>query len=223
MKIFQVLLIIILAFILNIGLYFLNDDYKMFLKWLKQEPSESEDILTDDYNINVQDEDDLLEKELKKSFSFLKKESFIEWKIEEVAIPKKNNGKEVEMSENNLKILQSFSWYKLIELKAHQDLLDVNDQYPDDYFEYYSSDLTMVFFPTKDYDWVKEIFKLVSYWKKYTLNELNNFGESSFYINLPEALDDWFVRIVLTKNWSTFWLKIKKNQYNQIKKKLQSL
>jgi hypothetical protein len=57
----------------------------------------------------------------------------------------------------------------------------------------------------------------------FTINEINNFWDKSFYINLNSDINDNIVRIVITNNWIVFWLKIKKNEYNLVKEKLNTL
>jgi hypothetical protein len=52
-------------------------------------------------------------------------------------------------------------------------------------------------FPTKSYEEVKSIFQVLTYELPYTLNQTNNFGTSSFYINLDEGYEDDNIRIVL--------------------------
>jgi hypothetical protein len=55
------------------------------------------------------------------------------------------------------------------------------------------------------------------------VNEINNFWDNSFYINLNEDINDKFIRLVISNKWIAFWLKIKKNEYNQVKEKLNTL
>jgi hypothetical protein len=52
---------------------------------------------------------------------------------------------------------------------------------------------------------------------------LNNFWDNSFYINLNDDINDNIVRIVVSNKWVVFWLKMKKNEYNLIKEKLNTL
>jgi hypothetical protein len=121
------------------------------------------------------------------------------------------------MSDYDKEILQKFSAFNLVELQSHWVLLDVNDEYPDNFFEYYTPNLTLVFFPTKSYEEVREIFEIVSDEWIFTINEVDNFWEESFYVNLDTSYDDWSVRIVFTKNNRSFWLKFPVSQYRRIK------
>jgi hypothetical protein len=57
----------------------------------------------------------------------------------------------------------------------------------------------------------------------FKMNPLNNFWDNSFYINLNDDINDNIIRIIITNKWVTFWLKIKKNEYNLVKEKLNTL
>jgi hypothetical protein len=57
----------------------------------------------------------------------------------------------------------------------------------------------------------------------FSINEVNNFWEKSFYINLKEDMKDNYVRIVISKNGVDFWLKIKNDEYNKVKEILLKL
>jgi hypothetical protein len=58
--------------------------------------------------------------------------------------------------------LKNFSNYDLTSLNTHSSLMDVTEEYPDKYFEYYSPELTIYNFPTKNYNEVREIFEIES-------------------------------------------------------------
>lgn len=144
-------------------------------------------------------------------------EKYKQWKLSTVAfedLDEKN--KDVVLWSSWQKIYDIFSWFSLTELKTHSSLMDVTSEYPDKYFEYYDLDLTLYIFPTKWYSEVKEIFDLVQEDDVYTVNEVDNFGDESFYINLV-WIDDWYVRVIVSSNGVVFWLKILKNQYNNVK------
>jgi len=49
----------------------------------------------------------------------------------------------------------------------------------------------------------------------YTLNEVNNFWEASFFINVDEEFNDDFIRFIIKSTNGVFWLKIKKDLYNE--------
>jgi hypothetical protein len=54
-------------------------------------------------------------------------------------------------------------------------LFDLTDEYPDNYFEYYSRDLTVYLFPTKNYKDLYNIFDVLSKELPFSLKEVNNF------------------------------------------------
>jgi hypothetical protein len=72
-------------------------------------------------------------------------------------------------------VLNLFSIYKLNKLEINSNLFDLTDEYPDNYFEYYSKDLTLYIFPTKKYTELKDIFTVLSSELPITINEVNNF------------------------------------------------
>jgi hypothetical protein len=57
----------------------------------------------------------------------------------------------------------------------------------------------------------------------FSLKEVNNFWNNSFYINLNNDIEDRFVRIIVWHKGIVFWLKIKKTEYDLVKEKLNSL
>jgi hypothetical protein len=60
-------------------------------------------------------------------------------------------------------------------LELNSNLFDITDEYPDNYFEYYSKDLTLYLFPTKTYKEVYDIFSILKDELPYNINEINNF------------------------------------------------
>ncbi|MGB2110718.1 MAG: hypothetical protein ACPHY8_02055 [Patescibacteria group bacterium] len=94
-------------------------------------------------------------------------------------------------------ILSGFSQYNFEEIELTTNLFDITNEYPDDYYEFYSKDLTLYFFDTKTYGEVKDIFDVLSYDVSFDINEVNNFANSSFYINLDEDIQDNYIRIVM--------------------------
>jgi hypothetical protein len=57
----------------------------------------------------------------------------------------------------------------------------------------------------------------------FKINPVNNFWDNSFYINLNDDINDNIIRIVISNKWIVFGLKMKKNEYNLIKEKLNIL
>jgi len=74
-----------------------------------------------------------------------------------------------------MEINKLFSLYSLNKLEINSNLFDITDEYPDNYFEYYSKDLTLYFFPTKTYDEILDIFSVLDDELPFTLKEVNNF------------------------------------------------
>ncbi len=219
-NIILLILFLIITFVLNIVFYYNSSDYRMFLKWLKSsEVVEKEE--GDLVNIKQKLEE---QKEVWKQKEEKEKKEEVEIKYDE---PEKEEDikkvKEVKLWKNYLDILKLFSKYELEALEINTNLFDITNEYPDNFFEYYSRDLTLYFFPTKNYWEVLEIFEVLELELPFSLNKANNFWTKSFYINLDENIDDSIVRIVIEHNNITFWLKIKKNEYNNIKKILEKL
>lgn len=221
MKIFSILLIIVSTFILNIWLYYTSENYRSFLKNIKGDNLIEE--VSDDYIIEDKEKNKNLDLEEKlnnkvinpgNNNSLLEKED--DFLIKKIKIEKKNNN-EIVLSDYLNNFLNKFDLYNLVKLNSHSNLLDVTSEYPDDYFEYYSKNLTLYFFPTKNYNEVKEIFEIESDWNFFKINEVDNFWEESFYINLWKEFDDNFVRIIFVKNDNVIWIKISKAEYSKIK------
>jgi hypothetical protein len=113
--------------------------------------------------------------------------------------------------------LDKFSYYNLWKLELPWSLFDLTQEYPDEYYEYYSKDLTLYFFVTKSYSEVLDVFQVLTYDLPFTINKTNNFLDNSFFINLKWWEKEWYIRIVTSTNGLVFWLKFKKDQYNRVK------
>jgi len=207
---------VIIIFGVNLIFYFLSEDYRFFLKKIK----ENDDVVYMEekaYNDKLKtidiDKHQLVEvsKENEKIFN-LDKDS---WKIE-----LKN---EVTLWKNYQDIVDLFKIYKINKLEINANLFDLTDEYPDNYFEYYSKDLTLYLFPTKTYSEVYDIFSVLSDELPFTVNEINNFWDNSFYINLDKDIEDRFIRLVISNKWVVFWLKVKKTEYSLVKEILTKL
>ena len=224
MKIFQILLIAIFMFILNIWLFYTSKWYRNFLqsiKWdkvvtdindnYKIKDKEIEKTLENELNSKIIDNKTNLNKELKSKDNLIEKVKFVRDIVD-------TNIKESIFFKNFLnKIFEKFWKNTFIRVEEHWSLMDVTDEYPDKYFEYYSPKLTIYNFPTKTYKEVKEIFEIESNWENYTINEVDNFWDESFYINLWEDYKDNFIRIIFVKNKNVIWIKVSKDEYNSIK------
>jgi hypothetical protein len=60
-------------------------------------------------------------------------------------------------------------------MEVNANLFDLTNEYPDEYLEYYSKDLTLYFFTTKRYTDLKDIFNVLSEELPFDINEINNF------------------------------------------------
>jgi hypothetical protein len=141
-------------------LYYTSENYRSFLQNIKEDDILKE--VNDDYVIESQDENIKFEEELNKDIELNQKvESNLDLKIEKIHIKEKDNDN-IKMSLYSSEILKKFYKYNLVELKLHSNLMDVTNEYPDEYFEYYNSNFTLLFFPTKSYNDVKEIFEIES-------------------------------------------------------------
>ena len=234
------IIFLIFSFLINVIFYYISADYRFFLKNLKKNEltiEEQSNFLNDDFSYNTkkvdENEGDKITDENEKSeIDDIKLEDNIEIvktsnennlifsddKDNKVKI--KNN---VSLWKNYKDILDIFSNYDLQALELNTNLFDITDEYPDNYLEYYSKELTLYFFPTKTYKEVYDIFSVLEFELPFKMNAANNFWEESFFVNLNQDISDNFVRVVISHKWVVFWLKIKKNEYNLIKEKLNTL
>lgn len=219
-KVIAFLIFLIIIFIVNVWFYYLSDDYRNFLKELKEwkigislnEQSFNTDSITDNTNINEALDTEIVEVDNKK-------EDIYTLKIKDTNETKND----VTLWKNYQEILKLFSIYNLIKLEINSNLFEITDEYPDKYYEYYSKDLSLYLFPTKTYSEVYDIFSVLSSELPFTVKEVNNFWEKSFYINLNKDIEDRFIRLVISNKWIVFWLKIKKSEYDLVKQKLNTL
>ncbi len=214
-NIILLLLFVITMFILNVVFYYNSNDYREFLRWLKWVEEK----------VVIKEKEEIKEEE---------KKSYNTWKIEEENMTKekeeekeelnnkvKNEKKEIKLWERYKDILKLFNKYDLEPLKINTNLFDITNEYPDEYFEYYSRDLTLYFFPTKTYDDILDIFDVLSLELPFKINKTNSFWEKSFYINLNSNIDDSIVRLVIKSDNILVWLKFKRSEFSKIKKILQ--
>ena len=215
-KIIIFIIFLISTFIINLIFYFISDDYRFFLKKIKNtdniiylDEKKYDDVIEDKILnnaklVNTNKSNDKIFELKKNTWIVTLKEEVILWK-------------------NYRLILNLFSIYKLNKLEVNSNLFDLTDEYPDNYFEYYSKDLTLYLFPTKTYNDLLDIFNVLNNELPISINELNNFWDNSFYINLDKDIQDRFVRLVISNKGVVFWLKIKKTEYDLVKEKLNSL
>lgn len=213
----------------NIIAYTSSEEYRFFLKKIKYSDSVvyEEDVnLSDELNLgnNVEWWDssnwwsptttrDLIGED---DFTFLDAlswENFISQQQE--SLP--------ELSADEEYVLSLFGSFDLKKQESPNNLLDITKEYPDLYHEWYSKWVTLYAFSTKSYSEVQEIFEILSFDEAYTLNEVNNFWDASFFINRDEIVADGFVRIIFDYENTAFWLKIRKDRYNEIKRIMKEL
>lgn len=213
------IIFLIFSFLINVVFYFVSDDYRVFLKKIKNKEvivEEKPSFINDDFSqkeeINIDENIEIVKPDNENNIIFNK--------LDDNKVEIKSN---ISLWKNYIDILDLFSNYDLQELELNTNLFDITSEYPDNYLEYYSKDLTLYFFPTKNYKDVYDIFSVLEYELPFKINELNNYGDNSFFINLNQDINDSFIRIVISNKWVVFWLKIKKNEYNQIKEKLNTL
>ncbi|MFK7779676.1 MAG: hypothetical protein QM490_00885 [Candidatus Gracilibacteria bacterium] len=230
---------LIIIFIVNLVFYFLSEDYRFFLKKIKDTDQTvylEEKEITDEKKLDDEiPEDEIIEKKVTNiEVADNDEEKKILEGAEVVKLSTKNDSifelkdttelkSDVSLGKNYQTIINLFSIYNLSRLEMNSNLFDLTDEYPDNYFEYYSKDLTLYLFPTKTYTELNDIFSVLVDELPFTLNETNSFGDNSFYINLSENIEDRFVRIVISNKGVVFGLKIKKTEYNLVRDKLNSL
>ena len=216
-KIIVFIIFLIIIFIVNIIFYFLSEDYRIFLKNIKNKDN------TVNLNLEEKSFNDTLQDEPKVDF----KKVVINNKNDDIFSSKWNDwgielNDDVTLWKNYLDIIDIFKVYDLKKLEVNSNLFDITDEYPDKYFEYYSADMTLYIFLTKTYTDIHDIFWVLTKDLPIKIKEVNNFWDKSFYINLNNDIEDRFIRLVISNKWVVFWLKIKKTEYDLVKEKLNS-
>jgi len=211
---------ILILFLLNITLYATSENYRFFVKKIKN----PEDIV---YNDNASITDLPVPKKIDSTVvDSLKQQGLaitspLSWVDQEEVKVNREATNDIILGQKYQDILSIFDSYNLWKLELRSDLFGITDEYPDPYHEYYSKEFTLYFFPSKSYSEVRDIFT-VQKQLPIELNELNNFATQSFFINtIP--VDTKNVRLVIDYENIVFWLKIKKDEYNEIKALLETL
>jgi len=237
------IIFLIIIFVINLIFYFLSDDYRFFLRkvkdpeqivYLEEKTIDDEIKVENNYDDEIKVEnnydDEIKEEEIEDDIEIIElsklNEKIFELKDDTWVMTLRN---EVTLWKNYTDIIELFSIYKLKKLEMNSNLFDITNEYPDNYFEYYWEDLTLYLFPTKTYIDLLDIFSILDDDLPFSLyinwlNEWDNvFWEDSFYINLNEEIKDRFVRLVISHKWVVFWLKIKQTEYGLVKDKLKEL
>lgn len=244
----KILFFVVFIFLLNVLLFFFNKDYKFFIKKLKNpwnniyvdekdindNLSFSDSIIEEKYIDIISDKRNklLLEKEKNKVKNILKndidkeinintRKVELEEKLKNI-IKEEENKKEIKQEiylwKQYLNILDLFKKYDTYKIKIHTSLFDLTNEYPNKYFEFYSDEVTIYFFPIGSYKEMYEIFDVLTYDLPFSIKEVDNFWDKSFYINLDEEVSDNNIRFIISNKWILFWVKVQNDEYNNIKK-----
>jgi hypothetical protein len=160
------IIFLIFSFIINIVFYYISDDYRLFLKELKTDDNLLEKVESNSTKIDYIEDNTL---EIVKSSD--KNEKIFENDLDENITLKKD----VNLGKNYKEIIYLFDSYELKELELNTNLFDLTDEYPDNFIEFYSKNLTLYIFPTKSYNEIKDIFTVLEKELPLKVNEINNF------------------------------------------------
>ncbi|MDD5770133.1 MAG: hypothetical protein PHE25_04130 [Candidatus Gracilibacteria bacterium] len=211
-KIVYSILILAIAFLLNIGLYFYSENYNFFLKKLKYGNSiidkQSENI-TDNY-----------------SFENNKQDCNCESVCQNI-----NSGKILNIPEiitNTLdntgqinELFKIFDKNKLFEKKydEYYKIFGITDEYPTDYLTYNNENYELYLFLSGKFEDLYNLFEVLAkdgkLANKFTLNKVKLFGKNTFFINALEGNGN--VRVIIDSGKILVGLNIKKSYYNNIK------
>lgn len=229
-KILYILSLFLVLFVWNIGLYQYNEDYRFLLKKFKykEDAQVIEDAqINDDYTLWEIDVGNTVTtwatSQTPTQLDDVAKEDYKSFTGADLIKKNPQNEEQLELSTEGKKILELIWEGKVEKVENHASLFDMTTEYPDNYLEYSSEDLTIYFFPTKTYEQVIDIFYAISQGLPFSLNKNDTFGEKSFYINISKDFEDEYVRLVVLYKKEVFWLKIKKDYYNDVKKSLKLL
>lgn len=203
----KILVSIVAVFIINVIFYFVSQDYRDFLKNLKINNWDAEQ------NINIYDTNEIIDEN---------KQNEVILPPQDIHIPSELISETI-LWNNYTEILELFSSYDLKQLELNTNLFDITSEYPDQYYEFYSPNLTVYFFQSKRFDELFDIFDYLQKQTPYSINSLNNFGKSSFYINLDEQIVDNFIRIIIEHKGVVFWIKVHKDEYQNVKNILDTM
>lgn len=224
-SIFWIIILITLLFS-NIIFYITNEEYRFFVQKLRHGDTliETQSIIIDDsvplpeqrlswlFQTWTQEETETLDARSQTALEFL--ESTIQGGSRRGI---DTDTLDILPSETSLLILSLLEQYALDSIKPEEYLFSVTREFPDPFLQWYSSDVSFYSFPTKWYREVFDIFDVLSFELPISLNQVNNIGDKSFFINMDSGWDDSFVRVVFEYENEAFWLKIKNIHYNAIR------
>lgn len=229
MRILIALLVVLMIWvILNTLIYIWSEDYRSFIRGIKygeeekviERKIESQELqeIKEEADGDIEEMLEIVQKRHKwMTFLEVFEQKKEEIKQEEEILPELINTEEF--------VVEKFrSHYDISELLIETRLFGITREYPDKYYEFYNTNLTLYVFPTKNYRDLENIFSVLQEEENFSLNRTNTFWEASFFINLSEDYqNNDEIRIVFEYQKRAFWLKIKKDQYNVVKNILNTL
>ena len=147
------LVFLVFLFLVNVTFYFLSEDYEFFLKKIKNDDEivYMDDMIIDDSIRNQLNDSNIAVVEYESVNEIIEDEkeatTFISQEPEKI------------LWKNYQKLLDLFAKFSLKPIELTNNLFDLTNEYPDEYYEYYSKDLTLYFFDTKTYNEVYEMGK----------------------------------------------------------------
>lgn len=218
------LLLLILLLLANIVWYMSSQEYRFFIQKLKHPDwvIERSDILIDDSVIPSESNNE--ETVLTEDWVSVSTLKFLESITgRNPSSEEKNDTSEDLLPESLLQILDLLADFNLSQVSSEEYLFWVTPEYPESFDQWLGWELSLYYFSGKTYSWVFDIFDILSFELPITLNEVNNFWEQSFFINMDTDWQDEYVRIVFVYQNEVFWLKIKNNTYNEVRDALSVL
>jgi hypothetical protein len=198
-----------------------NDNKKATIKWVSSYTWSN--FVIPDINSNENEEDILIENE--------NNPELVDNNNEETnKILDENNTENTDIILDDTwkqEIFDLFSDFNLEQKEKSKitSLFGLTNEYPYDFEEYYSKEkkMNLYVFKDKPYEDILNIFDVISYNLYFKIKKVNNFWDKSFFINLDQDLDDNYIRFVFSYKNNNFWLKIKKDWYNEVKKIMKSI
>lgn len=224
------LLFIYTVFAFNIVLFELNDDYKFFIKKLKNngevvyvekdkitdqywelydELTKQLDEIDDEYvdENNWEDIDEISYSDV----TFVTNDVIVD-ETDKITWQDNFTARLTPEEEN---IYAKFQDYDLYKVNFKWRLFNLLDEHTLNYEEYAGEKFNLYFFRWDSYEKIINYIEGSSTIWLYEIKEVNNFWNKSFYIN--SFAEDYLVRIVIEYKWNIFGLSIDKSLYNEIK------
>lgn len=240
----KIIFTIFSIFIVHIMLYYISPSYGNYFKNVKYAENENNKVIEENSKTietknkkvssytwskfiipDINENNELIEEDNIKNESIEKNEDNEELDGELASISEVGDEfKEENWIQEILNLFENFD-LKQKEETQNSSLFGLTNEYPYEYEEYYSRDkkMTLYIFKDKSYSDILNIFDVISYNLYFKIKKVNNFWDKSFYINLDADLDDSYIRFVFSYKNNNFWLKIKKDWYNEVRKILNSI